>query len=40
MEAWNVIFFVLGIDVGMLLGAGVVFLTEWYLDKDRKENKK
>ncbi len=33
MEAWIAIFFVLGIEVGMLLGAGLVFFLENYFDK-------
>lgn len=35
MEAWIAIFFVLGIEVGMLLGAGLVFFLENYFEKKR-----
>jgi hypothetical protein len=35
MEAWIAIFFVLGIEVGMLLGAGLVFFLDNYFEKKR-----
>lgn len=33
MNAWLIIFFILGIEVGMLLGAGLVFFLENYFEK-------